>query len=225
MKTQSYRFLFPLFFVALLYAPLSYAQSNFQNLNFESANIVLDSTSPYYPNAINASNAMSGWTVTGSFTAPDVLYNDISLASPAVSLQGPGSTEPILQGSYTVFLQGSQFGMPGAVTIGQTGQIPSGTGSLQFYGAQIFNLQLSFNGQNLAYTAIGTGPNYTIYGANVSAFAGQTGQLLFDAPPNSAGEIDNIQFSPNSVPEPQTWTLILSGAAVCLAAARWKRTR
>src|ERR1700722_8939076 len=88
------------------------AQGRFVNLDFESARIILDSSSPYYPNAITAANALPGWTITGSVTAPDVFYNDVSLGAPAVSLQGPGSGYPPIQGNYFVLLQGSTAGAP-----------------------------------------------------------------------------------------------------------------
>jgi hypothetical protein len=197
------------------------AQGTFQDLNFESARIILDTNSPYYPNAINAANALPGWTVGGeNEAAPDVLYNTTSSGAPAVSLQGPGSFQPILQGSFTVELQGSSAGAPASVSIGQTGQIPAGSASLQFFGADLGNLQVLFDGQPLSYGAIGTGPNYTIYGADISAYAGQTGQLLFTALPDGTALIDNIQFF--TVPEPTTCALILCGTFL-FAAARHAR--
>lgn len=197
------------------------AQGTFQDLNFESARIILDTNSPFFPNAINASNALPGWTVGGeNEAAPDVLYNTISSGAAVVSLQGPGSFEPILQGSFTVELQGSSSGAPASVSIGETGQIPAGSGSLQFFGADLDNLQVSFDGQLLSYVAVGTGPNYTIYGADISAYAGQTGQLLFTALPDGTALIDNIQFF--SVAEPTTCALMLCGT-VLFAAARYAR--
>ena len=224
MKPQSQkRFLLALI-VILTGVSSSFAQGTFENLNFESATIVPDPSSVYYPNAVDAADALPGWTVVaGGIPSGDILYNTIFLSEASTSLQGPSSVEPILQGNYSVILYGSTGGTPASAAIGQTGQIPAGTQSLLFYGAGIVNLQVSFGGQNLSYTAVGTGPNYTIYGANVAAYAGETGQLLFDAPPNSGGEIDNIQFSPSVIPEPATCALVLCGATL-LGLSRWKRT-
>lgn len=199
-----------------------FTQGTFVNLNFESARVILDPSSPYYPNAINASNALPGWTVTGSFSAPDVLYNDVSLGAAAVSLQGTNGVEPALQGNYSVLLQGSTAGGPAGVSIGQTGQVSLSTESLRFYGYNVINLQVTFDGQNLPYNAIGTGPNCTIYGADISAYAGQTGELLFSALPNGAALLDNIQFSTSPVPEPTVGVLFLCGAGV-FGANRWRR--
>lgn len=186
----------------------------FINLGFERANIILDQSSPYFPHAINASNAVPGWTVTGSVTDPDVFYNDVSLGASAVSLQGPGSHEPILEGSYTVYLQGSSASSPSSAGIGQTGQIPANAESLQFLGAQVINFQVSFNGQSLPFSATGTGPNYTVYGADISPYAGQTGLLLFTALPFGGALLDNIQFSPNPIPEPSSLLLLVSGTGL-----------
>lgn len=59
---------------------------------------------------------------------------------------------------------------------------------------------MSFDGQNLSYVPIGSLGNSTIYGADISAYAGQTGQLLFTALPNGGGLIDNIVFPPAPFP-------------------------
>jgi hypothetical protein len=104
------------------------------------------------------------------------------------------------------------------------GKIPSSTQSLLFYGAQNVNLQVSFAGQLLPYVAVGTGPNYTIYGANISAYAGDTGQLLFTGAPDSGGEIDNIQFSVQPIPEPATCALIFCGAILLGLSHRKRKT-
>lgn len=111
-----------------------FSQGTFVNLNFESARIILDTSSPYYPYAINVTNAVPGWTVTEGVFGPDILYNTVSTGSPAVSLQGPGSHLPILQGNYSVLLQGSTGGAPTGASIEQTGQILANSESLRFYG-------------------------------------------------------------------------------------------
>jgi hypothetical protein len=204
---------------------IGFSQGSFENLNFESATIVTDPSNPYYPYAINAADALPGWVVVaGGIGGGDIAYNDQPAGAAWATLQGPGSHEPILQGNYSVGLFGSSAGQPANAAIGQTGQIPSSTQTLLFYGADIDNLQVSFAGQLLTYVAVGTGPNYTIYGANISAYAGVTGQLLFNGPANGGGEIDNIQFSPSAIPEPGTWALMLCGVTL-LGLSRWKRKK
>jgi len=71
-------------------------------------------------------------------------------------------------------------------------------------------LTLSFAGQQIPLFALGTGPNYTILGGDISAFAGQTGQLQFIG--NAL--LDNIFFSPTQIPEPNTLAFAALGAAL-----------
>jgi len=83
------------------------AQGTFVNLDFESANIIPDPTSPYYPYAVSVANGLPGWTAYGGTFAGDILYDTVSLGAAAISIHDTNSHEPILQGSYTVLLQGS----------------------------------------------------------------------------------------------------------------------
>lgn len=203
-----------LLLLAQLCAVAVRAQGGFQDLDFESANVILDSSSPYYPNAIDAANAFPGWTVSGSVTAPDVFYNDISLGAPAISLQGAGSLEPVLQGNFSAFLQGPSGSGSQDASITQTGQIPAGAESLLFYGENVADLQVAFNGHALPYLALGNGADYTIYGADITTLAGQTGPLTFTALPGGEALLDNIQFSPNPIPEPAAWMLLMAGMGI-----------
>ena len=74
-------------------------------------------------------------------------------------------------------------------------------------------MQITFNNQPLSFVVLGSAANYTIYGADISAFADQTGQLLFTLPPYvSSAELDNILFSDQPIPEPSVVGLFaLSG--------------
>lgn len=182
-----------------------------------------DPSSPYYPNAVYTSGAIPGWTAyIAGVPQTDILFNDISLSGPAVTLQGfPGSLEPVLQGNYSVFLEGAQYGTTLSAAIGQIGQVPVTAQAMTFYGYNLVNLQVTFNGSMIPYFAVGTGPNYTIYDAGVSALAGQTGQLLFTTPVFGGGVIDNIQFS--SVPEPSEFLLAALGALI-VGLRRWRNS-
>jgi hypothetical protein len=181
-------------------------QGTFGNLDFESARIILDPTSPYYPGAVQASNAIPGWTLLGGDAYPDVLYNDVSLGAPAVSIHDSNDQEGFtpIAGRYSLYLQG--FGTSIGVT--QTGQIPAGATSLTFWSNTTdVGIQATFNGQVIPYTSISSGPNYTIYGGDISAFAGQTGALKF----SGGGWLDNIQFN-LPTPEPGVFGLSVLGA-------------
>jgi hypothetical protein len=74
----------------------------------------------------------------------------------------------------------------------------------------------------LSFFDLGGNDRYHIYGADISAYAGQTGELRFTgvpAGPNSSGSafIDNIEFSPIAIPEPTTLSVLLGGLV------RWPR--
>jgi hypothetical protein len=111
---------------------------------------------------------------------------------------------------------GDILGGTQGAAIGQTGQIPPTAKSITFWwglGLNYYTLQITFNGQLLSFNPISSTANYTIYGADISPYAGQTGELLFSEGP-SAGEgvIDNVQFSSSSVPEPSEFALTALGA-------------
>lgn len=197
-------------------AQLAHSQGSFENLNFESATVVLDPTSPYYPHAVIASNAIPGWTAyTYGNALTTILYDSQTLGNAAVALidaNDLGGASP-LQGLYSLGLNGQDpgTGPNQAAAIAQTGQLPSTVESLRFY-AQLGSLQITFNGQLIPYTAIGSGADYTIYGCDISAFAGQTGELRFTTLPNTSALIDNIQFSNLPVPEPSVFAVSALGA-------------
>jgi len=73
--------------------------------------------------------------------------------------------------------------------------------------------QVFVGGQNVPFSALGLGPNYTLYGANISAWAGDTEQLTFSAMEGGQGVglnnwvLDDISFSPTGVPEPDPFIL------------------
>ena len=69
--------------------------------------------------------------------------------------------------------------------------------------------------------AISNTLNYKIYSADISAFAGQTGQLLFTTPVQTLALLDNIQFSSLPVPEPSEFALVMLGT-ILLGFRRWK---
>jgi hypothetical protein len=196
------------------------AQGTFQNLNFEQANIVPIVGNPNYPYAVSVADALPDWTVNyGSVQQTVILYNDVELGGETqVTLyaQGyPGYVGPIIDGNFSVLLQGGEVnGVPAAASINQTGQIPSGSQSLLFDlgNGPLGPPEVFVGTHELSLFALGGGmgstANYTVYGANISAWAGYTEQLTFSSPGGNY-LIDDISFSTQSIPEPNP--LVLTG--------------
>jgi hypothetical protein len=114
------------------------------------------------------------------------------------------------------------FGGSETASISQTGIIPAGTQSLHFEGLPAIadggQVQVSIGTQTVPVVQIGTGPNYTLFGANISAWAGKTESISFTVGPAplpytvNNWELDDITFSPNTVvPEPSPFALTALG--------------
>ena len=114
--------------------------------------------------------------------------------------------------------------MTTGAAIGQTGTIPITTQSLTFIANFNGTLQITFNNQPIDYLVTGSTANYAICSADISAYAGQTGQLLFTAPYKNYAMLDNIQFSSTAVPEPSEFALDALGALL-LGFRRWKKSK
>lgn len=202
-------------------APHPGFSQDFVNLDFESAVIVPDPSGPIDVYAVNASDALPGWTVTGGLLprTGDIVYND-RLSEPSVAIFGANGYNsgvyPVLAGEFSVDLESGE--VPTAeVSISQTGFVPANTASIQFMARGVSpllggsRLLVSLGGQSISFSALSTGPNYTVYGGNIPfGLAGQSEQLTFAAPggpdylggSNEGWELDDIQFSATAVPEP-----------------------
>jgi hypothetical protein len=193
--------------IGLLVLPVHIGNSQgFVNFNFENANLT-----GYPPEStVPATSAFPGWTVNAQY----ILYDGFSLSGEAVSIIDSNSSYMgyTIQGNYyALFEAGNSPSSSQTISLGQTGTIPLGTESITFWG-NIGGLQITFAGQSLAFGEIGSTANYNIYGANISQFAGDTGQLLFSLPAyDGSAALDNIQFSPSSVPEPNSLGLFALG--------------
>ena len=201
----------------------------FVNLDFESAVITPDPSSPYYPNAVHASDAIPGWTATGFIGPTDILYNSPSLGSTSVSILGTSGFPPALDGNFSVLLYGGVGEAATDASISQTAIVPVSAESILFKAqGSGGSLLVSLGGQNISFFALSTGANFTLYGGNIPlAFSNQSEQLIFSAPPdggNNAWNIDDIQFSPSAVPEPGEFALGALGALL-LGFRRWKNSR
>ena len=180
----------------------------FLNLDFESA-IIPDNPKSNIP----AADLFPNWTVSPPLVY--VYYNGYSLSGGSISLISTNAGFPgPLQGQYWVLFRGTNPNGPDGpipISLGQTGQIPVWARSISYWGNDQ-GLQITFNGAVLAFSTLSTTANYNVYGADISAYAGQTGQLLISALSGTGGsQFDNIQFSSTAVPEPGTVALIVTG--------------
>jgi len=209
------------FSISLLVAGTGFSQG-FVNLNFGSANIVTDLSSPY-PNGVYANNAMPGWSAfVGTNLQTSILYNDIALSETSIAIFDTNGYYRLINGTYTIDLFGGLTDI--AASISQTGLVPTWANTLEFEAQPgLGTLQISLGGQILNFSALATGSDYTLYGANISAFAGQTEQLMFSALEggNNYWNIGDIQFSSNPAPEPGIWSLSTLG--VLILACRHRR--
>ena len=193
-----------------------HAQGTFQNLDFESATPPF---TPVSPNLVSITNALPGWTSYYQGNPINgVWYNNRPLDEAGTALYDPASPSlrPI-QGNYSVLLIGSTVLSPvtSAAAIGQTGQIPITALSLQYF-ATLDVSAVTFNGQPIPTFKISDGAGYSIFGGDISSYAGQTGELRFTAYPSAYPfayytVLDNIQFSNQAVPEPGVLALSVVG--------------
>jgi hypothetical protein len=211
--------------VAVMFASsvIASAQGTFQDLNFEEANPVY-AGSPYPAYEVTTASALPGWTVYYGTTQEAVVgYNTESLGATQVDLLG--ASYGAIEGNYSVLLQGGiEPSVP--ATISQYGMIPAATETL-FFEAQPGRgtLDVSIGSQIVPFSAVGSGANYTLYGANISAWAGDPELLTFSAlPPVSSDNnwlIDDISFSTNAPsPEPSIVALTAIGGLL-FGARKW----
>ena len=176
---------------------------------------------------------MPDWTVyCGSALQTEVLQNGYSTGDAFADIYGPtppraglapGTAPGIIDGNYTVALQaGYESGNPGGVntSLEQTGVVPAGDQSMEFKAWQLIpgTLSVSLNGNNLPLVTLQTTANYTLYGVDISSYAGQGETLAFTALQPSTGlsfvELDDITFSTSSVPEPSPVILTALGGLI-----------
>ena len=102
---------------------------DFINLNFEAAKNL---GSPGSFDQLSVTNAFPGWTVLAAY----IVYDDVSLSGESISVIDTNNTfglQPI-QGKYFTLLASANYpgtGLP--ISIGQTGMIPLGAQSIEFW--------------------------------------------------------------------------------------------
>ena len=212
----------------------------FTNLNFESASIPAG-TQPGASLPISA--ALPGWAasfsnatgVTDAVT--QVFYNTVSLGGEAIVLNQFSPTFP--GGRFNVSLFGGEDPSSGnggsiyfSATISQAGMVPDGTESLRvqvgpFAGVPLVPIIIMLGGETINMVPLANGPTYTLYGGDVSGFAGHVETLSITEPPStlvppSIAVIDNIVFSTLPTPEPGTVALMAAGAGL-FGLRRWRK--
>jgi hypothetical protein len=179
----------------------------FQNLDFESANLPDLPARTFGHGPIPASDAIPGWSAGGFIS-----HNDLSLGGAAVIIYGPSWSDSryILDGRYSLALEGP--------AIWQSGQVPVDSKSLLFdaftFTGATPAMKVTFAGNDLPFIPLRDQGNYIVYGADITGFAGQAGELRFSSTELSATILDDIRFSTVAVPEPGTVTLFFSGLAI-----------
>jgi hypothetical protein len=205
-------------------APKAHGQGTFQNLGFESATLSVIPGDPY--GRVQFAPAFQGWSgYVGGAQQTAALYDNIFLDSSGLSIVDTNWTNPlggpagVIQGRYTAILQaGWALGTftPADTSLVQTGMVPLTAQSLMFrafLSAPIDSFSVEMGGQQLPLTALGTGANYTVYGADIHSWAGQSVDLAFTVlaqrphVDNYYAFLDSIQCSTQSVPEPGTFAL------------------
>lgn len=212
------------YLACIMFTQLPTQAKEFSNMDFE---IAIQPLVPDGAFRVPIDKAMPGWTeYAGGVLYDKVIYNELSAGGGSISLQGPGSLQPILQGNYSVVMQGPSYVLGGSFALGQTGQVPVTAKSLQFWAYNLGGIEVSFDNHLLPYAAIEVGSEYTTYGADISQFTGQTGELKFTAPPQTGATLDNIRFSsePIVVPEPGTISLFALGAFALAGRFVWRRS-
>jgi len=194
----------------LLAASSALAQGTFVNLDFEQATVPPTPVG-VFGSFVDPAVAFPGWTPGGFTNFPTsigtvVLYNDISLGAPYITLIGPDFPNVTgfssIQGCYSVVM-GYFAGLGVPPTLSQTGLVPADAKSISLAG---FVSALMLNSVNVPLFATQGGR----LEGDVSSFAGHTAQLTF----TGQGYFDDIQFSPVAIPEPSVLTLFALGTVL-----------
>lgn len=203
----------------------SHGQGTFGNLGFESASV--PSVPPDQPLFISAGPALPGWTpYVGTNLVSQILYNGISIGGPLVSLVDRHTayySNDVISGTFTASLDAGynpQDKTTESAAIAQSGTVSNTARSLLFSASgNVAQLLVTFDGQTLPLLLLSNGSNFQVYGADISDFAGTSGELRFTEQPIPSlvfpiAFLDKIQFSSLPIPEPSV--LLLSGIGALL---------
>lgn len=210
-------------------AATAFGQGAFQNLDFESPILPLVHVNRGF-DFVMASNSIPGWTIfLGASQQDALLYNNYFVGTAVVGLLGPEWTSfpQRIAGNYSVTLQGGSN--PANVSelvsaaIAQSSLVPASALSVQIRVREFINIgqgqfTVSLGEQNIPMLALSTAPDHTLFGGDISNFAGLTRELRIAAIATpayfSSFVIDSIVFSNQPVPEPNVLGLFACGCAV-----------
>lgn len=180
-------------------SPAGQAQGSFQNMGFENP-------IPPLAGIMWPQQAIPGWSAHSP--GGDVGYNTLTLGGTALVLHDHNSpvVQPLL-GNYSLALINGDEG--GIAAVSQIGTIPVGSLSLRFLATSLTPV-VSFAGNTLATQRVGGTARFQVLAADISSWAGQTGELRF----SHTGMLDGISFSTVPVPEPHLIWLLLAGGMV-----------
>jgi hypothetical protein len=188
----------------------------FLNLNFEST-YNLPGNPGQYGTLVSVVNALPDWTVYNG----DSVLSEVYYGSNTLDYEFGGELEGgslALSGDFSIGLYLNS-------SISQTAEIPVAAESLEIEAGgpggegslDGSDLTVTLDGKALSFSALSEGPNYTVYGANIPAnMEGQIESLIFSCQGAGSGNIllDNMEFSPTSVPEPSECALAGLGVMV-----------
>jgi hypothetical protein len=213
----------PILISSALFCIALNTHSQVVNGGFEDGSLVMIN-----PVAVKPAEALPGWNALSGGTPLLFLgYNAPGLDSAWVSIHDNANPNDLFKpigGTYSVFIKGATpLGPSLDAEITQVVAVPSDSKSLFFRARNLNGLDLSFNGQNLTYYEFQQGGGDSAYGADISGFAGSTGEIRFTAGQGEWGLIDDVLFSTIVIPEPSVMGLSAGGLAFLLLATRLKR--
>jgi hypothetical protein len=179
---------------------------------------------PVSGDVVQFAPAFPGWTGFVRGVQQDLAYHDFATMDSAIlsildqqwanrDFETHGT---LIAGRFTALLI-SGLGVdplqPADTTLAQTGTVPGTAQSLLFkaymdYVGNSGSFTVTLGGHTLSLVPLASGTNYTMFGADIHAWAGQRAELSFTVLAqrphfgNTYLYLDSIQFSDQPVPEP-----------------------
>ena len=205
------------------------------NGSFE--NGTLPTSSPGFPETLDPSTAIPGWSISGS----PLYFQSGPLGGPAIAIT---TAYPASNGSNSVYLQAGFGGATTPVALWQSLLIPLNVKAITFQAKELYDpnlypgmyylaLLVSVAGQSVSPIYLSTnGSGFKMFAMDVTPYSGTSVELRFSVDPlgdparGGAYQIDDLRYSSTPVPEPSTLALLGFGAtALCLQGGRKSHRR